>query len=324
MSRRVLSYLAGLLLPALTATLLAAAPAAATGACSVHTRPIAIPVDGEQATGLVYEPRGCVVGNALVVAAHGHKGSAAQYSEYLISIAARTATPVLSMDLRGSPQWPTGDWNLWAGWRDLVAATQWYKGVNPGVARTVLWGWSQGAMTSGLAAAYGPAGLFDYWVDTFGPSDLFTHFQGPAADYPALQAQIQRDAGGCVPAVCPLAYAERSPALQAGRMNIRHAFLVHGTADEVVPYAASMQMRAALMLAGKPSTMYSIVSGRTLNGVVEPGRHNVGPALFEAGCVVERLLLGTEPLDGNRDFLIDVAAGVVAAPPAPPNAKCAA
>src|SRR5690606_10701362 len=178
MSRRALSYLAGLLLPALTATLLAA-PAAASDACSVHTRPVAVPVDGEMATGLVYEPQGCTVGNALVVAAHGHKGSAAQYSEYLISIAARTATPILSMDMRGSPQWPTGDWNLWAGWRDLVAATQWYKWMNPRVARTVLWGWSQGAMTSGLAAAYGPAGLFDYWVDTFGPSDLFTHFQGP-------------------------------------------------------------------------------------------------------------------------------------------------
>jgi fermentation-respiration switch protein FrsA (DUF1100 family) len=204
-----------------------------------------------------------------------------------------------------------------------VAATQWYKGGHP-VSRTVLWGWSLGAMTTGLAAAYGPAGLFDYWVDTFGPSDLFTHYQGPAGDYPALQAQIRRDAGGCAPLECPIAYAERSPALQAGRMNIRHAFLVHGTADEVVPYAASMQMRAALMLAGKPSTMYSIVSGRTLQGAVEPGRHNVGPALFESGCVVERLVLGTEPLGTNRDYLVDVAAGVVAAPPAPPNAKCAA
>lgn len=323
MSTRALSFLAGLLLPVLTATVLAAAPAAAATACSVHTRPIAIPVDGEQATGLVYEPQGCAVRNALVVTGHGHKGSAAQYSEYLISIAARTATPILSMDMRGSPQWRTGEWNLWAGWRDLVAATQWYKGTHS-VARTVLWGWSQGAMVSGLAAAYGPAGLFDYWVDTFGPSNLFTHFHGPASDYPALQAQIQRDAGGCLPVACPLAYAERSPALQAGRMNIRHAFLVHGTADEVVPYTSSVQMRAALMLAGKPSTLYSIVSGRTLDGAVEPGRHNVGPVLFEAGCVVERLLYGTEPLDGNRDYLVDIAGGVVAAPPAPAHAKCAA
>ncbi|MGW5383761.1 alpha/beta hydrolase family protein [Nocardia sp. NPDC003963] len=324
MSRRTVSFLAGVLLPALTATLLAGAPAAATQACAVQTRPISVPVGGEQATGLVYEPHGCAIGNALIVAAHGHKGSAAQYSEYLTSIATRTGTPVVSMDMRGSPQWRTGEWNLWAGWQDLVAATQWYKGSHPGVARTILWGWSQGAMTSGLAAAYGPAGLFDYWVDTFGPSDLFTHWSGPAADYPALQAQIQRDAGGCVPTVCPLAYAERSPALQAGRMSIRHAFLIHGTADHVVPYSASTQMRAALMLAGKPSTLYSIVSGRTLNGMVEPGRHNVGPALFEAGCVVERLALGTEPIDGNRDYVVDVAKGIVAAPPPPPNAKCAA
>ncbi|MEU4313429.1 prolyl oligopeptidase family serine peptidase [Nocardia sp. NPDC024068] len=324
MSRRAVSYLAGALLPVLTATLLAAGPAAATQACAVQTRPVAVPVDGEQATGLLFQPHGCPTGNALVVAAHGHNGNAAQYSEYLISIAARTATPILSMDLRGSPQWRTGEWNLWAGWRDLVAATQWIKGSRPGIARTILWGWSQGAMTTGLAAAYGPAGLFDYWVDTFGPSNLFTHYQGPAADFPALQAQIRRDAGGCDPVACPLAYADRSPALQAGRMNLRHAFLIHGTADEVVPYTASMQMRAALMLTGKPSTLYSVVSGRTLDGVIEPGRHNVGPVLFEAGCVVERLALGTEPVDGNRDYVVDVARGIVAAPPPPPNAKCAA
>ncbi|MET8797534.1 prolyl oligopeptidase family serine peptidase [Nocardia sp. NPDC004568] len=324
MSRRVMSFLAGVLLATSAAALPAAAPAGATQACLVQTRPVSIPVEGEQATGLVYEPQGCAPGNALIVAAHGHKGSSAQYAEYVTAIAARTGTPVLSMDMRGSAQWRTGEWNLWAGWQDLVAATRWYKGSHPGVARTILWGWSQGAMTSGLAAAYGPAGLFDYWVDTFGPSDLATHWAGPAADYPALQAQIQRDAGNCVPLTCPLAYAERSPALQAGRMGIRHAFLIHGTADEVVPFAASTQMRAALMLAGKPSTMYSIVSGRTLNGTVEPGRHNIGPALFEAGCVVERLALGTEPLDGNRDYVVDVARGVVAAPPPPPNAKCAA
>lgn len=324
MSRRGVSYVAGVLLPALLASLLAAVPAAAAQACAVQTRPISVPVAGEQATGLLFEPHRCTPARTLVVAAHGHNGSAAQYSEYLTSIAARTGTPIVSMDMRGSAQWRTGEWNLWAGWQDLVAATQWYKGTHPGVARTILWGWSQGAMTSGLAAAYGPPGLFDYWVDTFGPSNLFTHFQGPAADYPALQAQIQRDAGGCAPVACPLAYAERSPALQAGRMSIRHAFLIHGTADDVVPYTASTQMRAALMLAGKPSTLYSIVSGRTLHGTVEPGRHNVGPALFEAGCVVERLVLGTEPVGVNRDYLVDVAAGIVAVPPAPPNAKCAA
>ena len=288
------------------------------------TRPISLPVDGEQATGLLFEPRSCPPSDALIVAAHGHKGSAAQYSDYVTSIAQRTGAAVVAMDMRGSPQWPTGEWNLSAGWRDLVAATQWYKNEHPEVARTVLWGWSQGATTSGLAAAYGPAGLFDYWVDTFGPSDLFTFWQGPASDYRPLQQQIERDAGDCVPVACPLAYAERSPALQAGKMNLRHAFLIHGTSDGVVPYASSVRMRSALMLAGRPSTMYTVASGRTMEGAVEPGRHNVGPTLFEAGCVVERLVLGTEPVDANRDYLVDVANDVVTAPPAPPNAKCAA
>jgi hypothetical protein len=84
-------------------------------------------------------------------------------------------------------------------------------------------------------------------------------------------------------------------------------------------------MRAGLLAAGKPTSMYTIVTGRDLNGAIVPGDHSVGPAFFEGGCVVERLLSGAEPLDGpDRDYVVDVAHGVVTAPAAPPNAKCAA
>jgi hypothetical protein len=84
-------------------------------------------------------------------------------------------------------------------------------------------------------------------------------------------------------------------------------------------------MRAGLAAAGKPTSMYTVVTGHDLNGRVAPGDHSVGPAFFEGGCVVERLLLGTEPVDGpDRDYLVDVAHGVVTAPPAPAGAKCAA
>lgn len=324
--RQGVGYVVGWLLSVLLAILPAGVPtAAAAPGCTVDVRDVSVPVDGERATGRLYEPRGCAVGDALVVVAHGHKGSGSQYADYLTAIAARTATPIVSMDMRAADSvWRTGEWNPWAGWRDLVAITQWYRGGHPAVARTILWGWSQGALTSGLAAAHGPRGLFDYWVDTFGPSDAFAFWQGPAADNPPLRAQIERDAGGCTPVVCPIAYAERSPVLLAPRMGIRHAFLVHGTADHVVPFESSRQMRSALMVAGKPSSMYTIASGRDLTGAVVPGSHNVGPVLFEAGCVVERLVRGTEPLDGNRDYLVDIGRGIATAPPAPANAKCAA
>ncbi|MGY5307598.1 alpha/beta hydrolase family protein [Nocardia gipuzkoensis] len=296
----------------------------------VAVRPVSLTVDGETATGRVYEPSRCAQGDAaaqaLVVAVHGHDGSSADFAGYLDSIARRTATPILSMDLRSDGSvWRTGEWNLWAGWRDIVAATAWYRDANPSIARTVLWGWSQGGITSGLAVAHGPRGMFDYWVDNYGPADDFTMWLGAVAVDPALPAQIERDAGGCPPTVCPLAYVERSPALLAQRMDLRRAFLVHGTADDVVPYATSLEMRAGLRAAGRPTSMYTVVTGSDLNGRVVAGDHSVGPAFFEGGCVVERLLLGAEPVDGpDRDYLVDVAHGVVTAPPAPPGAKCAA
>lgn len=320
--------LAGVLVTTIAAAPhVSADPACATG---VTVRPVSLTVDDEEATGRVYEPYRCADGDvtaeALVVAVHGHDGSSADFAGYLESIARRTATPILSMDLRSADsRWRTGDWNLWAGWRDVVAATAWYRQVRASITRTVLWGWSQGGITSGLAAAHGPRGMFDYWVDNYGPADDFTMWLGAVAVDPALPAQIERDAGGCPPAACPLAYAERSPALLAARMDVRRAFLVHGTADDVVPYATSVEMRAGLAAAGKATSMYTVVTGRDLNGRVAPGDHSVGPAFFEGGCVVERLLLGTEPVDGpDRDYLVDVAHGVVTAPPAPAGAKCAA
>lgn len=316
----------------LTATAVAAPPVSAEQDCPirVEVRPVTLTVDGEAATGRVYEPYRCTPGDLpphrLAVAVHGHSGSAADYADYVTSIARRTATPFVSMDLRSATSvWRTGDWNLWAGWHDIVAATQWYKSEHPAIARTVLWGWSQGGIMSGLAVAHGPRGLFDYWVDNYGPADDFTMWAASAAVDPDLPAQIERDAGGCTPIVCPLAYAQRSPALLAGRMDMKRAFVIHGTADDVVPYATSVEMRAGLLAAGKPTSMYTVVTGRDLNGAIVPGDHNVGPAFFEGGCVVERLLIGTEPVDGpDRDYLVDIAREINTAPAAPPEAKCAA
>lgn len=307
-------------------------PAGAESGCGggVSVTSVAIPVDGETATGRVYEPYRCVPGDLpardLVVAVHGHTGSSADMPEYMTSLARVGAAPILLMDLRSVESvWRTGEWNLWAGQRDVVAATRWYRDHHPEIARTVLWGWSQGGITSGLAAAYAPAGLFDYWVDNYGPADTVSTWVSAGGLNADLPGEIERDAGGCTPVQCPAAYAARSPALLAGAMSIRRAFLVHGVADDVVPYAASVEMRAGLTAAGTPLSFYTIVTGRDLTGAVVPGDHSIGPALFEGGCVVLRLLAGTEPLGGSQtDYLVDVARGLVTTPPAPAGAKCAA
>ncbi|MEV6070766.1 prolyl oligopeptidase family serine peptidase [Nocardia sp. NPDC052001] len=287
----------------------------------VRVREVTLTVEGEPATGRVYEPDGEI--RDLIVAVHGHAGSAADFPEYMASIAQHTGAALLTMDQRSADgRWRTGEWNVWAGWQDIVAATQWYRGEHPGIGRTVLWGWSQGGLTSGLAAAYAPPGTYDYWVDTFGQaSDFISWYEAPLAG-PALRPEIERDAGGCGPLTCPAAYAARSPSLLAGRIGVRRAILLHGTADPLVPYSSGLEMRAALLAAGKPVSMYTVLSGRDLGGAVVPGEHGLGPVFFESGCVVERLLANSEPW--GSDYIVDIANGINTAPPAPPNAKCAA
>jgi hypothetical protein len=210
------------LLGMLAMTTVVAPTVSAEPECQVQVavRPVTLTVDGEDATGQVYEPYRCAPGDLpprdMVTAVHGHDGSAADYAGYLTSIAQRTGTPIVSMDLRSaSSVWKTGAWNLWAGWRDIVAATHWYKDEHRSIARTVLWGWSQGGTMSGLAVAHGPRGLFDYWVDNYGPADDFTMWAASAGVDPKLPAQIEHDAGGCPPVSCPQAYVERSAALLA-------------------------------------------------------------------------------------------------------------
>ncbi|MEV6773082.1 prolyl oligopeptidase family serine peptidase [Nocardia sp. NPDC051030] len=294
------------------------------GDSGVSVRDVALTVDGERATGRVYEPAGGA--RDLIVAVHGHDGSASDYEGYMSSIVRGTGAALLSMDQRSdASSWRTGEWNVWVGWRDTVAATQWYRGEHPGIGRTVLWGWSQGGVTSGLAAAYAPPGTYDYWVDTFGQADAMTSWLQADLAKPDLRPQIERDAGNCTPLTCPQAYLARSPAFLASRITVRRAVLLHGTADPVVPYTQSLEMRAALTLTGKPVSLYTVVTGRELDGTIVPGTHGLGPVFYESGCVVERLLRNAEPVSGgDRDYLVDVALGIQTAPPAPPDAKCAA
>ena len=95
----------------------------------VDLRQVAITVDGERATGRVYEPYRCVPGDIpatkLVVAVHGHGGSSADFAPYMSALAQTGGSPILLMDLRSADgPWRTGDWNLWAGWHDLVRSEE--------------------------------------------------------------------------------------------------------------------------------------------------------------------------------------------------------
>lgn len=317
---------------ALAALWSGAAPAVAAPGCAadnVARQAITIAVDGEQASGWAYEPYYCEPGDRparqLIVAVHGFNEKSGDYPDVMAAIARRGGATLLTLDQRGAQsRWKTGEWNPWAGWHDVVAAAEQYKQAHRSVARTVLWGWSQGGMTSGLALAHGPRGLFDYWVNTAGPSNAVDYWNvGNTLGLPQL-TQIERDAGDCSPTQCPQAYRDRSTAALAAQLSARRSFLVHGTADPIVPYQHSLDLKAALVAAGRPYSMYTIVTGRGPDGVVLPGTHWIGPVWFEGACVVERILTDREPMDrAALEYTTDVLAGVDTAPPAPPGATCA-
>ncbi|MFG1797302.1 alpha/beta hydrolase family protein [Nocardia sp. NPDC049149] len=306
--------------------------AAAESDCAagqVAARPITFAVDDEWSSGWAYEPYRCSPGDlaprGLIVAVHGFSEHAADYPDIMAALAQRTGAALLTLDQRGGDSmWKPGEWNPWAGWHDVVAATQWYQAEHPSIGRTVLWGWSQGGMTSGLAVAHGPAGLFDYWIDTYGPSNTLDYWNlGNALGLPQVQ-QIERDAGDCRPQECPQAYADRSTRALAAKLNTERIFLLAGTHDPIVPYQHSLDLKSALEAAGKPLSMYTVVTGRGRDGTVQLGTHGIGPVWFESACVVQRLLADTEPTDGAvREYYTDVLAGIDTAPETPPGATCA-
>lgn len=239
----------------------------ATGvaACDAHVAvvPVSLTVEGEEATGLLYEPFRNAPGDLdphdLIVFAHGHTDTAASFADILCPLAGRTSTPLITMDQRSfKSRWKPGEWNVWAGWQDTVAATQWYKQLHPGITRTILWGWSQGGATSGLALVHGPRKLYDYWVDSFGIVNAIAAWAVESVVDPTFAAEIVRDAGGCTPAQCPDAYIARSPDINARRIDVKRAFVLHGVGDTTVPYPQSTELTAALVASGVPVSVYTL------------------------------------------------------------------
>ncbi|WP_107655222.1 alpha/beta hydrolase family protein [Nocardia suismassiliense] len=328
--RRYLAWLLSMV-TVLAASWLAAPSASAEPECArdVAVPSIAATVGGEQATGRGYAPYRCNPGDlaprTLIVAVHGYSETAASYPDVMSGIARRTGAALLTLDQRAENSvWKPGEFNPWAGWQDAVTITQQYKTEHPSIGKTVLWGWSQGGMTAGLAVANGPPGLFDYWVDAFAPTNIVDYWNLTSAFFPAQRAQIERDAGGCTPQVCPQAYTDRSLVALAPKIDAERTFLIHGIFDVDVPYQHSVDLKNALIAAGKPYSMYTVVTDRGADGSIQPGVHDVGPTWRQGICVVERVAEGLEPLDGAaRDYVTNVLVGVDTAPPPPPGAACA-
>lgn len=293
-----------------TAAPATAAPARRAAAIHVARVPVSLKVHGQRATGLVYTPYRHQVGDlrshALVVFCHGHGDTATTEASYLTALARTSRVPVLAMNNRGKP----GAWNVTTGEQDTLAATRAYLRTHHGIRTRVLWGWSMGGLTSALSLAHS-RGVFDYWVASFPAiNDLAAYYFYSLVD-PSGAKQIEADAGGCTPVACPAPYLKRTASLLASRLRyLKRAVLLQGVGDTTSPYEQSQEMHIALLAAGIPVSNYTMLTSRSPSGGIRLDGHGAGPVADEALAVVERILAGTEPLQGrDREYVVDGTTG---------------
>ncbi len=278
----------------------------------VQESKIQLLVDGEIAHGLAFAPYRDVPGDRppsqLITFCHGHGEQAADFAYLLAPLAAATGALIVAMDYRDAPGNEPGDYSLMRGYQDTVAATRWALESYSSIQTSDLWGWSMGGFVSGMAAAYDPE-LYRYWVASFpgvnaaGAWALFTALDALGVTDDAQE--FENDAG-CTALECPEAYVARSPSLLASQMNPARAIILHGVFDPVSPYEQGREMFSALVANQVPATMYSFLS-QDNEGSPGPAGHGHGTRVAEESLrVVQRLLAGTEVVDGPvQEFIID-------------------
>jgi hypothetical protein len=305
---------------------------------AVSVTPYSVSVEGQTATGWLAVPQG-IAPTTLLVYAHGCCGYLTSPDSIPWGIAAAYGAIVVGMSYRGN-----GHWNVRTGAADTVAATLDVQARYPSVQRTIVWGISMGGETSGMAVAARPD-IYDYWVDTFGVTDLFQEFGAlgiypgvaPNANDPAnpIGSWILEETGG-LPGVAPLdAWVSRSPDLLAaqGHMNgLKHAYLNHGVGDLIVyptetaaTYAAlnAQQVPVSLCLA---ATRPGGIQQPFLPGVPQLPPTPVGLSAHDgygfacSGYFLDALLRGQEPDAGEvaSAYVVDFTTGAferVAVPP---------
>ena len=214
---------------------------------------LTLPVAGGLATGLLAIPP--EEPTTLVVVAHGWGTDARAHADDLEDLADAGALAV-AMDFRGN----RGAFKVQAGVEDTVAVTRSLQELNPGIDRTLLYGWSMGGEIALLAPLHAPPGTFDYLFIGAGVSDLESFWH----EAPFARAAIANETGG-PPTERPDEYARRSPVRHAEALadtGVARVFLVHGAADWPVPVEHSERMHQALAEAGLPVSFYVVTKDR--------------------------------------------------------------
>lgn len=320
------------------AALLAAptGPVAAEPGTSAHAYRVeaySVQVQGQTATGWLAYPTDAVP-HTLLVYAHGccgynvGPGNVAGFAQYYGAVA-------VGMQYRGN-----GHWTVENGAQDTIAATQDLKARFP-ITRTIVWGVSMGGEVSGMAVAARPD-LYDFWVDTFGVTDLFQEFAAlgtypgvspnPANPANPIGSWILEETGG-LPGVAPLdAWTHRSPDLRTDEMRgLRRAYIEHGVGDLIVYPSESLATFSHLQASGVPATLCLAATGYggtqlPFLAVFLPALPTpVGPAAHDGrgyACTfahLDALLRGAEPDAGSpaAAYVADFTTGVLVGAPLP-------
>ncbi len=241
----------------------------------------------------------------LVVMFHGHLNDSCAWRNHLRQVAERGAIGVV-MDYTG--QGPTQvenyGWFVREGAARSIAAARQFLSAYPSITEVFALGVSLGGNTSGFAVASPDAvradgsPLFDYWVDIEGVNNLIEEYLIARALAPVnagaalAQEEIEQENGGPLEAV-PDRYVEITNIARARDMtSLEGAVIVHGVDDGLVPSYQSPEMAAALIAAGVPARLFTVLlrggeeSGTTASAIV------AAPLFAAAGQQYESPLAG--------------------------------
>ncbi|MCW2755862.1 MAG: hypothetical protein JWQ32_3273 [Marmoricola sp.] len=265
-----------------------AAPCTST---SQAPQPLTVTVGGQPATGLFSLPATAPKG--IVVVGHGFPGTAARFATEMQQIATNDGVIALSMNYRGTDLSTGIGWRVLEGAQDSIAATKLFDSACPGSSGFVnsVFGISMGGNMSGLAVSQNAtrssgSPLYNYWFDVAGVANVAETW----ADSEAISlvplgsiqatgtsalAAMSAEFGGTALTV-PGTYLADSPVTRAGLMRasgIQGVEIFHGVDDGEVTADQSVQMAAALAVAGVPTNVYTSVfntpggsNGATLDG----------------------------------------------------------
>lgn len=241
----------------------------------------------------------------LVVMFHGHGNDSCSWRRHLQQAADRGAIAI-AMDYTGQRQTPVENygWFVREGAADSIAAAKHFLATYPSITTVFAFGISMGGNAAGVAVASPDAvradgsPLFDYWVDVEGVNSLIEEYLivralAPVNDDAALAFQeIEEENGGSFEAV-PAKYFELNNSTRAPDMDeLKGAVVVNGVDDGLVPTTQSPEMAAALIAAGVPTHVFTVV-GR---GDDAPGTTGTGivatPLLAAAGQEYQSPLAG--------------------------------